>query len=247
MGQKDFLTTKIKDAAESAIYRQETVYLDFYEPSVQLLIEREIARYPSSDCAFFGGHPYCERKILCVFPKGEPPQDEEFPIACVQIATDEPITHQDVLGALLGLGIEREKTGDINLSAQMIQLFVAETLGEFVERNLTQINRYAVEAKVVWNERIVAFEPVFKEMDIIVPSTRADAVVHALYKLSRSEAAALIKAEKVKINDAAIVKPSVTLKPNDIVSVRTKGKFIFDDVLGNTKKGNLKIRIRKFS
>jgi RNA-binding protein YlmH len=149
MGQKDFLTTKIKDAAESAIYRQETVYLDFYEPSVQLLIEREIARYPSSDCAFFGGHPYCERKILCVFPKGEPPQDEEFPIACVQIATDEPITHQDVLGALLGLGIEREKTGDINLSAQMIQLFVAETLGEFVERNLTQINRYAVEAKVV--------------------------------------------------------------------------------------------------
>jgi RNA-binding protein YlmH len=68
-----------------------------------------------------------------------------------------------------------------------------------------------------------------------------------LYKLSRSEAAALIKAEKVKINDAAIVKPSVTLKPNDIVSVRTKGKFIFDDVLGNTKKGNLKIRVRKFS
>ena len=96
-------------------------------------------------------------------------------------------------------------------------------------------------------EEAAPMEPVFKEMDIIIPSMRMDAVIHTVYKLSRSEAAAFVKAEKVKLNHQPVSKPSVNVKEGDVVSVRTKGRFVVDAITGSTKKGNLKLHIKKFS
>ena len=248
MGQKDFFLSKLEDAAQLAQQKGLCVYLDFYEPSVQMLTEREIARYPGSECAFFGGQEFCERKLLAVFPAGEEPSPTEYPIACLQVrGADGSLTHQDVLGALLGLGIERDKTGDIHIRDGLIQFFVTEGLGDFVAENLTKISRWDVEAKLLPLEEAAPMEPVFKEMDIIIPSMRMDAVIHTVYKLSRSEAAAFVKAEKVKLNHQPVSKPSVNVKEGDVVSVRTKGRFVVDAITGSTKKGNLKLHIKKFS
>lgn len=248
MAQKDFLISKIKEAAESAADHGLTVYLDFCEPAVQMLVEREIARYPGSECIFFGGHEYCERKMLSIFPQGKMTEDEEFPISCIHI-NDAPVslTHQDILGALMALGIERDKTGDIHIKNNVIQIFISDPLGEFVAQNLTKINIYELKATLVPKDEIIVSEPIFTEMDIIIPSMRLDAVIHTIYKLSRSEAAAFIKAQKVKINHQPALKPAVNLKEGDIVSVRTKGRFIVDLISGTTKKGNLKLKVKKFS
>lgn len=248
MVQKDFLTSKIKEAAVSAADHGLSVYLDFCEPPVQMLAEREIARYPGSECAFFGGHEYCERRMLCIFPQGKQPADEEFPISAIQIQ-DAPraLTHQDVLGALMGLGIERDKTGDINIKDDLIQIFISGPLGGFAAENLTKIGQYNVKAAVVANEKIMVTQPVFTPLDIVIPSMRLDAVIHAVYKLSRNEAAAFIKAQKIKINHQPALKPALNLKKGDVVSVRTKGRFMVDTVGGTTKKGNLKLTVKKFS
>jgi RNA-binding protein YlmH len=248
MGQKDFLTSKIKEAAESAINYGNTVYVDFCEPAVQMLIEREIARYPGAECAFFGGHEYCGRKMICIFPQDRIPIDEDFPLCCIQIPNaPQELTHQDVLGALMGLNIERDKTGDIDIKNNIIQFFISGPLGEFVSQNLTKINKYDVKAELVSNDKIITFEPVFTPADIIIPSMRLDAVIHTVYKMSRNEAAAFIKAQKVKINHQIALKPSAGLKEGDVVSVRTKGRFIVDEIGGTTKKGNLKLKVRKFT
>jgi len=248
MAQKDFLTSRIQDAAEMAAADGMTSFLDFYEPSVQLMTEREIARYPGCECFFFGGHEYCERKMMCISPQGKEPQGIEYPIDCIHIQNpSDALTHQDVLGALMNLGIEREKTGDINIGNGLIQLFVSVPLGELIVRELSRISRYSVEAKSVPLTSAVAFEPNFVTSDIIVPSMRADAVIHAVYKLSRSEASALIKAEKVRVNHVPIGKPSVMLKEGDIVSVRSKGRMILALVGGMTKKGNIKLTVKKFA
>ena len=248
MGQKDFLSSQIQDAAEKSRDGNTVIYLDFYEPTIQMLVEREIVRYPKSECLFFGGHEYCERKMLAIFSKGNEPELNDFPIACLQIVTQtDQIKHQDVLGALMGLGIERAKIGDINVLNDMIQIFTTSSLGKYISDNLVQINKYNVKAKIVEIGEIIAVEPTFKELSIIVPSLRADALIHSIYKLSRNEAAALIKAEKVKVNHQSISKPSAKVKTDDLISVRTKGRFIVGEITGTTKKGNSKLIVKKFT
>lgn len=248
MGQKDFLTSKIQEAAQEAVEHGSMVFLDFYEPAVQMLTEREIARYPGCECSFFGGHEYCERKMLCISPQEKLPADEDFPISCIQIAdAPQSLTHQDILGALMGIGIERDKTGDIHMKENIIQLFISDPLGEFVSQNLTKINKYDVKAVVVDYDKIMVAEPVFIPMDIIIPSMRLDAVIHTIYKLSRSEASAFIKAQKVKINHQLALKPAANIKVGDVVSVRSKGRFMVEMITGTTKKGNMKLKVKKFS
>lgn len=248
MVQKDFLSSKIQDAAEKSSEDNTVIYLDFYEPTIQMLVEREIVRYPRSECLFFGGHEYCERKMLAISSKGHEPELNDFPIACLQIEQpNAQIKHQDVLGALMGLGIERAKIGDINIVNDMIQIFTVGNLGEYISDNLTQINKYNVKTAIVPKSEILAVEPTFKELNIIVPSLRVDALIHSIYKLSRNEAAALIKAEKVKVNHQSISKPSAKAKTDDLISVRTKGRFIIGEITGTTKKGNSKLTVKKFN
>ena len=112
---------------------------------------------------------------------------------------------------------------------------------------MNRIGRFSVAPKKASLNEIIVFEPNFIDMDIIVPSMRADAVIHAVFRISRSEASALIKAEKVKVNHKAINKPAVSLKEGDVLSVRSKGRIIIDAASGVTKKGNIKLRIKKFA
>lgn len=247
MAQKDFLNARIEDAALKAERMGIAVYVDFYEPQLQHIIEREIGRYPSCDCEFFGGHEYCERKMLAVFPKGDAPSYDDYPIDCIHIKTKNmDISHPDVLGSLLGLGLQREKTGDINIVGDSVQLFVEAPLGEFVENNLQKISRYEVEAKRVSASDVISVEPSFTPVSIIIPSMRIDAVIHSVYKLSRSEASNFVKSEKVYVNHVVCAKPGAVVKAGDVVSVRSKGRFIVDEITGNTKKGNIKLAVRKF-
>lgn len=248
MGQKDFLFSILEDMAVSAQEKGVIAYSDFYEPGVQLMIEHEIGRYPGADCIFWGGQEYAERKMMAVLSKGTAHQNDAFPVECVQSAhIDSHITHRDVLGALMGLGIKREKIGDINVKDQFLQIFVSVPLGDFIQDNLSKINLYDVALEKVGANDCVSMEPQFTVMDIIVPSMRLDAVIHGAYKLSRSDASDYVKAQKVSINHFPVLKPSVNLKFGDIVSVRTKGRLIVDSALGTTHKGNIRLRIKKFS
>lgn len=249
MVQKDFLSARIEDSAIKASQFGSVIYSDFFEPNLQHIIEREIGRYPQSDCEFFGGHDYCERKMLCIFPKGENPLLEEYPIDLVRIKATKnaQIAHPDVLGSVLGLGIEREKIGDINITDDVIQVFVSTPLGEFICNNLGKINKYDVQVECVSVSEAIVVEPKFTNMSIIIPSMRLDAIIHTVFRISRNEAASFVKGEKVFINHIPVTKPSVNLKSGDVISVRSKGRFIVEEITGNTKKGNIKLSVKKFS
>ena len=36
------------------------------------------------------------------------------------------------------------------------------------------------------------------------------------------------------------------IKEKDVISIRGKGKFIIDEIIGNTKKGNFIINVKKY-
>ncbi|MBR2592402.1 MAG: hypothetical protein IKD62_05485 [Oscillospiraceae bacterium] len=76
----------------------------------------------------FGGFPGAERRIACFGNEGSVGYPPSYPVVCVRIAPrsekySEELTHRDYLGALMSLGITREKLGDIVADGKSAYLF----------------------------------------------------------------------------------------------------------------------------
>ncbi len=246
MGEYDIFLSRLEDLALKAREEKDIVFASFVDPSMEILANREIGRYKDLDCTFFGGNVYTERKVICIHAKDIIPNEEDYPISVLQCKKEGEISHQDVLGAVLGLSIKREKIGDINITDSIVQIFVSENISSFIVNELSNISRYDIKFEEVGLEKALVVEPNFKEMNVIVPSLRLDAVIGSAFKLSRNEANMLVKGGKVKINHQVILKPAYSVKVGDMLSVRTKGRGIIHSENGTTKKGNIKLLIKKF-
>ena len=123
-------------------------YITLYSRFLNLAQQREgeiAARRAGAEYCLYGGAQDCERRMLAV--RGEDvPNESLFPIACLLAAPRSarfaaPIAHRDVLGALMGLGIERELIGDIVLREAGAYIFCVERMVDFICQSLVQIGR----------------------------------------------------------------------------------------------------------
>ena len=92
----------------------------------------------------------------------------------------------------------------------------------------------------------VDIKPEYKEVKTTISATRLDAIIAAAFKASRSSMTGLIAGGKVFVNGKLITSNGYEPKEGDIISVRGKGRFIYDGVSRQTKKGRLGVRIRKY-
>lgn len=244
--QEQLLTKRIEDMVEACLKSSRPVFGDFYEEHIRMLIEREITRYSGVDVSFWGGQDFSTRQMLCVHPAGQSPAVEDFPLTTFWLTAPSSLTHPQVMGSLLGLGLEVSKVGDISVLEDKVQVTISSVLFEFVQMNLTRVDRYDVAVKEVALEDVVMTKPNLKEISAVVASLRLDGIVAECFHLSRSVATAFVKGEKVRVNHVTVKKPAYTLKAGDLVSVSSKGRFLFEGATGQTKKGNMKIIIKKF-
>lgn len=56
----------------------------------------------------------------------------------------------------------------------------------------------------------------------------------------------MINADLVQVNYEPVNNVSRSIEEGSIISVRKKGKFIFDKVLGMSKKDKFRVKINKF-
>ena len=153
------------------------------------------------------------------------------------------ISHRDYLGALLNLGIKREKIGDIIIHDNFCQVVVSEDICDFIIINLEKVSKNKVKVKEITVKDIIESEQNFKEISFTVSSLRLDSVIGGVYNLSRSESLKLIKGEKVHVDYEKIISPSKEIKTNSLISVRGHGRAIIE--IGDmTKKGRIKIRAK---
>ncbi|EEB36447.1 S4 domain protein [Anaerococcus hydrogenalis DSM 7454] len=75
---------------------------------------------------------------------------------------------------------------------------------------------------------------------------RLDNLVSEFVNLSRSKAQTLIKRRLIKVNYQIIDNPSKIVEENSLISIRREGRFIFDKVIGKSKKDNYHIEYRKY-
>lgn len=200
-----------------------------------------------------GGYEFAERQMVSFIPDAlsyawESPQD--FPISCLKFVPVYPkfaeeLTHRDVLGALMGLGIERCKIGDIKLEDKAYYLFCEEELSDYLLSSLDSIRRTAVRGKRIEAQEFQVKQE-FQEISGIVSSPRLDSVVAFLTGKARSKSVLLIQGQKVFVNERLIISNAYECKENDVISIRGHGKYVYLGCTGETKKGRNKINIKKY-
>ncbi|MBO4415538.1 MAG: hypothetical protein J5824_06100, partial [Lachnospiraceae bacterium] len=173
-----------------------------------------------------------------------------FPIKTIKISPvqakfADDLTHRDFLGAVLGLGIEREKTGDIIISDNTAYFFVHRDIAQFIVDSLEYVRHTHVRAEIC-DELPEAVKPQLEKRQVIVSSNRIDAVISKLYNLSREQSLKLVSEGRVFVNGAEITSNSRALKEDDVVSVRGFGKWIFRGESGKTRKDRLYVEVEVY-
>ena len=93
---------------------------------------------------------------------------------------------------------------------------------------------------------IESVEPEFEEIKIIVSSIRLDNFVSELARCSRSKADTIIEEQRVFINSELQYKSSKKINEGDIITIRGKGKFIYDKIDHETKSGKYLVCVKKY-
>ena len=243
MNDEELLKSHLADLARRAYERNYNVFSDFL--NIEEISELEkIKTELSSPYTIYGGYDEAER---CVIGFGEEVRAEEFPIVCIELSPlqqkfADKLTHRDFLGALMNLGINRNTLGDIIVDGNKGYLFCLDSISEYITDNLTRIKHTTMSCR----ELDSAPDSVLKEPEpklINVSSLRADAVVSAVYHLSRNSAKTLFAQDKVFVNHKVVQSTSQQFRNGDTVSVRGYGKFIMDEVIRSTKKDRLVVKV----
>lgn len=197
-------------------------------------------------CTFFGGFPDAERRMMCVYPEYWQENDWEWPMAALRFPREFPFDHRHVLGTLMSLGITRECLGDISLDENEVQVIFVSRIKPLLENEFVRIKGRPIKRKFYDVSEIRSFEKKYKAINLVVSSPRLDAVIAHIWGMSRQDAAAAVRQGRVFLNYREMNKIDSRVASGDILSVRGKGKALIDDFGGETKKGRLRLTVKKY-
>lgn len=193
--------------------------------------------------SFYGGYPYAQRKMAFLSLYEQEPDFDYTLLQSSYIATKRKLTHKDVLGALMHLGIQRNQLGDLYVDDHQIVLVCKENMASFIQNECDSIARCHVSFKE--NYQIVLPPPQTELIKVHAPSLRMDAIVASLAHCSRSQASELVRQGFVKLNDV-VLEENERLCNNDYVSIRKVGRFCFMGIEAHTRKDRLVLRFEKY-
>lgn len=241
--EERFLMRHIEDLAHTAFSRGIARYSAFLSDREQDLARAALCRADVEDgFRFEGGWPDAERKVLCLEPEGS---YGEAPICCVRLQCRAlpgaalP-AHKDYLGSLMGLALKREALGDIVLPEDQpgtAYVFALEPAAQLICRELFQAGHTELTTALLPLEEVPQFPQAEREVrSATVSSLRLDAVLAAMLRCSRGQAAELITAGRVEINHLPVDKPHAPVYEDDVFTVRGKGRFRLTALPGKSKK-----------
>lgn len=234
---------KLDDAVFLCQKRAKPYFLSFLSERKQVLAEQHLKLHGFDNFVFFGGYDGAERKVLGLFPY----ESEVFPVKALEFCfrkTDK-LTHRDFLGALMSLGIERETVGDILVEDGRCVVFLKSEISDYVASQIFKIGNTGVKVRTANTDTLPKGRG-FEEKDYTVSSLRLDAVVAVVTGRSREKTKNCILSGNVSRNFVCCQNVSQIMSEKDVFTIRGKGKFVLNGVLGETKKHRIRISIIHF-
>ncbi|MCI9120770.1 MAG: hypothetical protein HFG00_04480 [Oscillibacter sp.] len=251
LGREDRLVlAKVLDRAEQAESRNIPAATDFLTPQQQAQAQELLRLAGISETSYVlqGGYAGAERQIFLFLPEWMEAETAGSPIRGLRAAyrEEEKPSHRDFLGSLMGMGVVREKIGDILVASGSTDLLVLESVADFLVQSWTSAGRTKLRVTEIDLDCLHLPAVQRKEVRDTVSSLRLDAVAASGFRLARGKAAALIESGKVQLNWRECVKPDKLLEAGDVVSARGFGKFELSEVGGLTRKGRLSIVLQVY-
>lgn len=228
-------------------YQEEVT--DFLTPALQqtaqsFLQQRQINRY-----FFFGGYAGAERQRLVLYPEYSQQEESMADIALLRLSGNFKFVranHRDFLGALMSLGLKREKFGDLLIDEQGCYLFAAQEVVSYLLQNCPRVKGVPLTGVLMELEQFVPPKQEIKELHIMVSSLRIDTILAHGFGLSRTKAIELIQSGKVQVNHLEVKDNDFICHEQDFISCRGKGKVKIAQFNGETKKGKEKMILWKY-
>lgn len=242
------LAKRFIDLSRQAQQKDIVLFSDFMNLNEQNIFDQSISElYCSYEMS--GGFQNSERQMIAFLPDALC-YAWEYPIICLKLTPlnqkfADDLTHRDVLGSLMNLGIERSMLGDILVEDNVIYVFCQEKIADYICQELTRIKHTSVQLhKVLPSE--INIVPKTEALEGIITSNRLDSIIACICKISRSQANEWIRGGKVFINSREVQNTTYECKVSEIISVRSVGRFLFQGTFGETRKGRLKIKYEKY-
>lgn len=237
------------DLSNQAYQREIVVFSDFLNLNELNILHTTPKHLFPARYETFGGYGFSERQIAAFLPDALY-YEYTYPVQALEIFPAnakfaEELNHRDYLGALMNLGLERCKIGDILVAEKSALIFVKEEFAGFISDSLSRIRHTTVR---VSPKALDNFNwcPTLQQMKGTVPSVRLDTVLSVAYPLSRSRLTGYIADAKVFVNGKLTTSNGYHLREGDIISVRGVGRIRYDGILSETKKGRYYISVAKF-
>lgn len=218
---------------------------DFLDPRQQFIVEAVVRQNEDLQIAQHGCFEQAERQRLLIYPSYYELQQDDFQITIFTIQYPTKfvtLKHPDVLGALLSIGLERSKFGDIRIDEGYVQFAVATEVADYVRLHLTSIGKVKVHVEELGEtEPLLLVAEEWTEQSHTVASMRLDVVMATIYNISRQKSQALISGGKVKVNWTLREQVAFELQEGDIISVRSYGRAKVIATEGRTKKDKIRL------
>lgn len=230
--------------------KHQIVTTPFLDPREQDILESLVNHEGELMVQMNGGCKEAERKRAVLFPEylGEV-EPSLFSLAFLRITTGSGTTlsHRDVLGSILSLGIERKKVGDIYPTPSGADLVVVSELKDFFLMEWQKIGRQQIRIEEIGVDDLSKSKDKKEVKSVTVSSLRIDVVLSSAFRLSRNESTAMVKSGKAKLNWRLVQNPSTLVKEGDLISLRHYGRTKIEQITGRTKKGKIILKISSLS
>ena len=229
MEKDEFFIKRIRELANLSYQRDIVTFSDFLNLNEQNIINDRKNQMPGVVMECFGGYEQAERQMVAFHPDALL-FPWKYPIKCLKAEPlaakfSEDLTHRDFLGAVLNLGIERAVIGDILVQKHTAWIFCHEKIADYIIENLTRVRHTTMKLSMVDNPEHIP-EPEFQT--------------------SRNSMVPFIEGGQVFVNGKLITSNGYEPKDGDIISVRGKGRFRYEGVSRQTKKGRNSVKLLRY-
>lgn len=249
MNKEEFFLKRIRELANISYQRDIVTFSDFLTLSERNIVNSQNFQSLGVTAESFGGYENAERQMVAFHPDALA-FPWEYPIDCLKIEPkavkfSEPISHRDYMGAILNLGVERSVVGDILVQEKAAWLFCLRKMTNFFLENLCRVRHTSILITKIEDPGELP-SPRLEQVNGTCSSVRLDALIALAFQASRSSMVAFIEGGLVFVNGRMITSNGYEPKEGDIISVRGKGRFLYEGVSRQTKKGRYSVRIFRY-
>lgn len=239
------------DQLERAQNRSIPCATQFLSPAQRAALEPLIAACGHPRHLFHGGYEGAERTVCVFLPDWQEPEDwdasaELAAVECAYPPTGAELTHRDLLGGLMGIGLTRERVGDILAGDTAAQIVCLKDAAPIILSQFDQAGRYRLKLREI---PLSALSPAPAQVKLIrdtVAALRLDAVLASGFSLARGKAAEAVTAGRVSLNHRECLKPDRPVGEGDVLTCRGLGKCVLKAVGGQSRKGRIIIEIERY-